>query len=80
MAWTARFNAEMRAKRDRERGKAAQVSASRLTGRQQFLADSSLNVSDLNMPADADVAIDESLFDDIDDLDLEEDDEDETGE
>lgn len=85
MGWREKFEAEMGELHKKKKcesgsrltGKTLESVYSkrlRLSGRQQFLADANLATSDLNMP-DADVPIDESLFEDIDDLNFEDDEE-----
>ncbi|XP_076062423.1 RWD domain-containing protein 1 isoform X2 [Oratosquilla oratoria] len=76
MAWKAKFDQEilaLRAERDRddERHK-------KRTGRELFMQDNTLNESDLTFlgEGEGEVAVDESLFQNLDDLDLEDDDED----
>jgi len=51
------------------------TASKRPTGKQQFLLDATLSLSDVKLMEEGDVAIDESLFQDIDDLELEDDDE-----
>jgi len=73
LAWKTKFDAEMRAKKKQ---KVVEDTASkRPTGKQQFLLDATLSLSDVKLMEEGDVAIDESLFQDIDDLELEDDDE-----
>lgn len=45
----------------------------KLTGKQLFERDSTLNESDIQFISEAGVKVDESLFQDLDDLDLDED-------
>ncbi|XP_046583260.1 RWD domain-containing protein 1-like [Haliotis rubra] len=74
MSWKQKFDAEMaelkKSKTDVE------VTSKKLTGYELFMRDSSMNDSDVQFlqSADADtVEVDESLFQDMDDLDLDED-------
>jgi len=66
--WKANFMAEMEALRRTEAKMRDASSTSQLTGKQLFLRDSSLAISDLKL-SDADLDIDESLF--MDELNLE---------
>lgn len=73
LAWKAKFDAELSALRcddkDDEKNK-------KLTGRELFMKDKTLNESDLSFlgEGESEVTVDESLFQDLDDLDLEDDD------
>ncbi|XP_063613680.1 RWD domain-containing protein 1-like [Penaeus indicus] len=77
LAWKAKFDAEMqalRSEKDREDEKNKKP-----TGKELFMKDVTLNESDLSFlgEGEGEVTVDESLFQDLDDLDLEdEDDED----
>ncbi|CAH2071663.1 unnamed protein product, partial [Iphiclides podalirius] len=74
LAWRKQFESDMGipAKRERE-GK----DKNKLTGKELFLRDTTLNESDLKFLDDGDaVKVDESLFQDLDDLELSDDDED----
>ncbi|VVD03493.1 RWD domain-containing protein 1 [Leptidea sinapis] len=75
LAWRKQFELEMGtpAKREREA-----KDKNKLTGKELFLRDTTLNESDLKFLDDGDaVKVDESLFQDLDDLDIsDEDDED----
>lgn len=77
LAWKARFDFEMatlRSEREKEDEK-----NKKLTGRELFQTDQTLNESDLSFLGDGEgeVTVDESLFQDLEDLDLDdEDDED----
>ncbi|KAG6457469.1 RWD domain-containing protein 1 [Manduca sexta] len=75
LAWRKQFEIDMGipAKREREA-----KDKNKLTGKELFLRDTTLNESDLKFLEDGDaVKVDESLFQDLDDLDLtDEDDED----
>lgn len=76
LAWKADYDAELLAKK----GVKKEVKDGKLTGRELFTTDTSLNDSDIKFlasagdPATAVVSVDESLFEDLDDLDLEDDD------
>ena len=71
LEWKAKFDAEMIACGKR---KVVEVSQSkRLTGKQLFEQDSTLNESDIKfLTSDPGVKVDESLFQDFEDLDLDE--------
>jgi len=71
LAWKASFDAEISALH-----KSKKETEKKLTGKELFLRDSKLNESDLQFLQDGDVAvqIDESLFQDLDDLELDDDD------
>ncbi|CAI2298710.1 unnamed protein product [Caenorhabditis sp. 36 PRJEB53466] len=78
-AWKERFDAERKAEIDAAERERLALLAGRLTGRQLFLRDATLNLSDVTIIGDdEDVEIDESLFDNEEleglDLDSEEDD------
>ncbi|XP_071113870.1 RWD domain-containing protein 1-like [Haliotis cracherodii] len=74
MSWKQKFDAEMA---ELKKNKAEiEVTSKKLTGYELFMRDSSMNDSDVQFlqSADADtVEVDESLFQDMDDLDLDED-------
>ena len=69
LAWKIRFDEEMRMS-----GKCIIVDSpklsKKLTGKQLFERDSSMNVSDVQFLTETGVKVDESLFQDLDDLDL----------
>uniref|UniRef100_A0A3P9JUR8 RWD domain-containing protein 1 n=1 Tax=Oryzias latipes TaxID=8090 RepID=A0A3P9JUR8_ORYLA len=76
LAWKARFDldmAELRRKRQKEE---EQSGKPKVTGKQLFERDHNLDTSDIQFLEDAgnSVEVDESLFQEIEDLDLEEDD------
>ncbi|XP_044727143.1 RWD domain-containing protein 1 [Chrysoperla carnea] len=75
MKWKTQFEIDMGIAKKRE---AEAKDGKKLTGRELFMTDKTLNESDLKFLDDgANVKVDESLFQDLDDLDLdEEDDED----
>ncbi|KAK6169989.1 hypothetical protein SNE40_018490 [Patella caerulea] len=72
LAWKAKFDAEMAELKQKKQSK--ESSSKKKTGRQLFLEDQSLNESDINfLPSEENaVEVDESLFQDLDDLDLDE--------
>jgi len=75
--WKTKFDEEMAAKNKELEAKEKDTSKVKLTGKELFLQDKTLNDSDLTFDEgdDADaVPIDESLFEDLEDLDIEEDD------
>jgi len=70
LSWKAEFDEE------RLRNKDKVIKGSKLTGRELFMTDKSLNDSDikfLETTGDTAVTVDESLFEDLEDLDLDED-------
>ncbi|CAL8248104.1 unnamed protein product [Lota lota] len=76
LAWKARFElevAEIRQKRQKDEEQAGKL---KLTGKQLFETDHNLDTSDIQFLEEAgnNVEVDESLFQDIEDLDLDEDD------
>ncbi|KAK5862801.1 hypothetical protein PBY51_018161 [Eleginops maclovinus] len=76
LAWKDRFEMEMdelRSKRQKEEEQAGKI---KLTGKQLFETDHNLDTSDIQFLEDTgnNVEVDESLFQDIDDLDLDDDD------
>ncbi|CAG9767992.1 unnamed protein product [Ceutorhynchus assimilis] len=75
LKWRQEFEAELGIDKKRE---LAEKEGRKLTGRELFMTDNTLNESDLKFLDEADrVKVDESLFQDLDDLDLDdEDDED----
>jgi len=76
LSWKAKFDEEMKTKAQIEKEKEKNRKP---TGRELFMTDNTLNESDLSFlgEGDAEVTVDESLFQDLDDLDLEDDDDDE---
>uniref|UniRef100_A0A914XJ77 RWD domain-containing protein n=1 Tax=Plectus sambesii TaxID=2011161 RepID=A0A914XJ77_9BILA len=78
LAWKDKFDTEMRALREKAVAAEQAALAGKLTGRQQFLRDATLSLSDIALIQEAEdnVQIDESLFEDMDELDIEESDED----
>jgi len=73
--WKASFDLEM-AMLNKDKDSEKDKENRRLTGRELFLKDKTLGASDLKFVEEGEVPIDESLFDDLDDLDLDDDDED----
>lgn len=75
LAWKAEFDEEMRLKK----GAVVVRKGTKKTGRELFMYDLSLNDSDLKFLAetgDTAVTVDESLFEDMDDLDIDDDEDD----
>lgn len=76
LAWKAEFDAEMFAKKSVEAQAKKEKEKVKKSGRELFMTDTTLNQSDVKFLAEAgDVAItvDESLFEDMEDLDLDDD-------
>ncbi|KAL6467439.1 hypothetical protein MHYP_G00231160 [Metynnis hypsauchen] len=75
LSWKARFEQEM-AELKRKKLKEDDSGKSKLTGKQLFETDHNLDTSDIQFLEDGgnSVEVDESLFQDMDDLDLDEDD------
>ncbi|XP_063982462.1 RWD domain-containing protein 1 isoform X1 [Diachasmimorpha longicaudata] len=74
MNWKKKFDEEMGHTRRRE---LALLQGKKLTGRELFMTDNTLNQSDLKFLDDGDaVKVDESLFQNLDDLDLDDNDDD----
>lgn len=75
MKWKKQFEDEMGITKKRE---LLEKEGKKLTGRELFMADKTLNESDLQFLDEGDaVKVDESLFQDLDDLDLDDDEDDE---
>ncbi|KAF2357092.1 RWD domain [Trinorchestia longiramus] len=74
MTWKAKFDAEMAALKNAK--ESSSDGKKRLTGKELFLADKTLNESDLSFLGEGDtaVAVDETLFENLDELELEDDD------
>merc|ERR1719348_960779 len=76
LAWKAEFDAEMAAKKDiKEKSKQDK----KKSGRELFMTDRTLDDSDVKFLAetgDTAITVDESLFEDLDDLDIDDDDSD----
>ncbi|XP_057307692.1 RWD domain-containing protein 1-like [Hydractinia symbiolongicarpus] len=71
LAWKIKFDQEMIACGKRKQQDENKLK--KLTGKQLFERDSTLNESDIQFISEAGVKVDESLFQDLDDLDLDED-------
>jgi hypothetical protein len=69
LAWKARFDAELGAKKIQDK---EDKETRKLTGRELFLTDKTLNESDLKFLEDGgdSIKVDESLFQDLEELDL----------
>ena len=79
LGWKTEFDKELQLKKGKEAILAAKKKGAKKTGRELFLTDSSLIDSDVKFLAEAGdtaVAVDESLFEDLEDLDMEGDDSD----
>uniref|UniRef100_A0A3Q3W9D2 RWD domain-containing protein n=1 Tax=Mola mola TaxID=94237 RepID=A0A3Q3W9D2_MOLML len=76
LAWKAKFELEMAELRRKKQKEEEQGGKSKLTGKQLFERDHNLDTSDIQFLEDGgnNVEVDESLFQEIEDLDLDEDD------
>ncbi|XP_061571540.1 RWD domain-containing protein 1 [Cololabis saira] len=76
LAWKATFVSEMAEARRKKQKEEVEAGKGKLTGKQLFETDHNLDTSDIQFLEDAgnNVEVDESLFQDIEDLDLDEDD------
>ncbi|XP_059424099.1 RWD domain-containing protein 1-like [Carassius carassius] len=76
LSWKARFEQEMIELKKKRQKEEEQPGKGKLTGKQLFETDHNLDTSDIQFLEDVgnSVEVDESLFQDMDDLDLEEDD------
>ncbi|XP_062394215.1 RWD domain-containing protein 1 [Sardina pilchardus] len=76
LSWKAGFEQDMAEIRKKRQKEEEQTGKNKLTGKQLFETDHNLDTSDIQFLEDAgnSVEVDESLFQDIDDLDLDEDD------
>ncbi|XP_043116449.1 RWD domain-containing protein 1 [Puntigrus tetrazona] len=76
LSWKAKFEQEMAEVRKKRQKEDDQSGKGKLTGKQLFERDHNLDTSDIQFLEDVgnSVEVDESLFQDMDDLDLEEDD------
>jgi hypothetical protein len=82
IAWKTAFNAEMKKKKELE-GEKEKEKSGKLTGKELFLRDKTMIESDLQFEEEGDddaLPIDESLFEDLEDLDIEDEDDDEDDE
>ncbi|ESO84172.1 hypothetical protein LOTGIDRAFT_66926, partial [Lottia gigantea] len=70
IAWKKKFDAEMAELKNLKQN--SEPTSKKKTGKQLFLEDKSLNDSDVNFSEDAAVEVDESLFQDMEDLDIDE--------
>ncbi|PVD28396.1 hypothetical protein C0Q70_10983 [Pomacea canaliculata] len=76
LAWKAKFDAE-RKERKRIQGE-LDLSSKKLSGKELFMTDATLNDSDVNfLQEEEGVEVDESLFEDMEDLDIDDADDDE---
>ncbi|XP_020779347.1 RWD domain-containing protein 1 [Boleophthalmus pectinirostris] len=75
LAWKAKFELEMTEIRKKRQKEEEQAGKNKLTGKQLFERDHNLDTSDIQFLEDAgnNVEVDESLFQDMEDLDLEDD-------
>jgi len=73
MCWKEKFNEEMGYN---EKKRLAEKEEKKLTGRELFMKDKTLDKSDLKFLEDDPVKVDESLFQNLDDLDLDDEDDD----
>ncbi|KAK5605670.1 RWD domain-containing protein 1 [Crenichthys baileyi] len=75
LAWKAKFDLEMAEFRRKKQKEEEQAGKPKLTGKQLFERDHNLDTSDIQFLEDGgnSVEVDESLFQDIEDLDLDED-------
>ncbi|XP_076593998.1 RWD domain-containing protein 1 isoform X2 [Chaetodon auriga] len=76
LAWKAKFEVEMAELRRKKQKEEEQAGKPKLTGKQLFERDHNLDTSDIQFLEDAgnNVEVDESLFQEIEDLDLDEED------
>ncbi|XP_043919421.1 RWD domain-containing protein 1 [Protopterus annectens] len=76
LSWKATFDVEMNEIRKKKQKEEEQMGKNKLTGKQLFERDHNLDTSDIRFleEAGSNVEVDESLFQDMDDLDLEDDD------
>ncbi|XP_030640165.1 RWD domain-containing protein 1 [Chanos chanos] len=76
LSWKAKFEQEMMELKRKKQREEEQAGKTKLTGKQLFERDHNLDTSDIQFLEDAgnSVEVDESLFQDIDDLELDEDD------
>ncbi|XP_066508798.1 RWD domain-containing protein 1-like [Hoplias malabaricus] len=76
LSWKAKFEQDMAELKSKKQKEEEQSGKNKLTGKQLFETDHNLDTSDIQFLEDGgnSVEVDESLFQDIDDLDLDEDD------
>lgn len=76
LSWKAKFEQEMTELKSKRQKEEEQAGKAKLTGKQLFETDHNLDTSDIQFLEDvgSSVEVDESLFQDMDDLDLDEDD------
>ncbi|KAG1948056.1 RWD domain-containing protein 1 [Pimephales promelas] len=76
LSWKAKFEQEMMELKSKRQKEEEQAGKAKLTGKQLFERDHNLDTSDIQFLEDvgSSVEVDESLFQDMDDLDLDEDD------
>ncbi|KAK7157931.1 hypothetical protein R3I93_009203 [Phoxinus phoxinus] len=76
LSWKAKFEEEMTELKSKRQKEEEQAGKTKLTGKQLFETDHNLDTSDIQFLEDvgSSVEVDESLFQDMDDLDLDEDD------
>ncbi|XP_067305705.1 RWD domain-containing protein 1 [Pseudorasbora parva] len=76
LSWKAKFDQEMIELKSKRQKEEEQAGKGKLTGKQLFETDHNLDTSDIQFLEDGgnSVEVDESLFQDMDDLDLDEDD------
>lgn len=76
LSWKAKFEQEMTELKSKRQKEEEQAGKGKLTGKQLFERDHNLDTSDIQFLEDGgnSVEVDESLFQDMDDLDLDEDD------
>lgn len=70
MKWKVKFEEEMGIAKKRE---IIEKEGKKLTGRELFIKDKTLNESDLKFLEDGDVKVNEALFEDVENLDLDSD-------
>merc|ERR1719334_802573 len=79
LAWKAEFDAEIRAKKNEALLNKKEKEKQKKSGRELFMTDTTLNESDVKFLAetgDTAITVDESLFEDLDDLELDDESED----
>ncbi|MEE6509141.1 hypothetical protein FKM82_024544 [Ascaphus truei] len=76
LSWKAQFDAELAEMRRKRQKEEEQSGKDKLTGKQLFETDHNLDTSDIQFLEEAgnSVEVDESLFQDMDDLELDDDD------